>query len=139
MVRRWRVQGILLLVLVAPAALATSPDPAEGVRAAEAWLKLIDDGQYGASWDASAAMFKAAVTRVEWVRQAGAVRVPLGKVLSRKLVSSQLAHALPGAPDGTYVVVVYQTRFEHKEQARETVTVALDPGERFRGTGYFIR
>lgn len=109
------------------------------MRAAEAWLKLIDDGQYGASWDASAAMFKAAVTRTEWVRQAGAVRVPLGKVLSRKLVSSQLAHALPGAPDGTYVVVVYQTRFEHKEQARETVTVALNPGERFRGTGYFIR
>ena len=30
-------------------------------------------------------------------------------------------------------------RFEHKEQARETVTVALDPGERFRAAGYFIQ
>ena len=53
-------------------------------------------------------------------------------------LSFQLAHELPGAPDGTYVVLVYDTRFEHKERARETVTVALEGG-RFRGAGYFIR
>ncbi len=30
------------------------------------------------------------------------------------------------------------TRFEHKERGRETVTMVLDGG-RFRGAGYFIR
>lgn len=70
---------------------------------------------------------------------AAAAAAALGKVVSRKLASKQLTHALPGAPDGTFVVVIYQTRFEHKERARETVTTMLDAGGRFRGAGYFIQ
>jgi hypothetical protein len=59
-------------------------------------------------------------------------------VLSRKVSSKQLTHELPGAPDGTYVVLTFDTRFEHKERGVETVTMMLDDG-RFRGAGYFIR
>ena len=95
----------LFLLLAAPVVLGAEPSEADGVQAAEAWLKLVDAGQYGASWDASAAMFRAAITRAEWERKVGAARGPLGKVLSRKLTSKQLTHALPGAPDGTYVVL----------------------------------
>lgn len=136
---RSRMLPSLLVLLAAQAVLAAEPSEAEGVQSAEAWLKLLDDGRYGASWDASATMFRAAITRAEWEKKASSVRAPLGKVLSRKLASKQLTHALPGAPDGTYVVLVYASRFEHKEQAHETVTVALDSGERFRAAGYFIR
>ena len=132
--------GSLALLLSAPlaAAVAVGPTEGDGVQAAQAWVKLLDDGQYGASWDRAAALFKAAISRADWEKKAASARAPLGKVLSRKLASSQLAHALPGAPDGTYVIVLYDTQFEHKAQARETVTVALDSGERFRGAGYFI-
>jgi len=35
-------------------------------------------------------------------------------------------------------VVVYNSRFVHKERAHETVTMMLEGG-RFRGAGYFIR
>jgi len=128
-----------LLLSMSPAAgRAAESSEAAGVQAAEAWLKLVDAGQYGASWDEASAMFRKAVSRSVWEAQVAAAREPLGKVLSRKLASKQLTHELPGAPDGTYVVLVYDTRFEHKERAHETVTVALDGG-RFRGAGYFIR
>ncbi len=128
----------LLLAAAPGVAGAAEANEATGAQAADAWLKLIDAGQYGASWDEASAMFRKAVSRPAWEQQARAAREPLGKVMARKLASKQLTHELPGAPDGTYVVLVYDTRFEHKERGHETVTVMLDGG-RFRGAGYFIR
>jgi hypothetical protein len=127
-----------LVLLGAATARAAETNEAAAVQAAEAWLKLIDASQYGTSWDEAASTFRKAVSRAIWEKQAAAVREPLGKVLSRKLAAKQLAHELPGAPDGTYVVLSFDTRFEHKERGRETVTMMLEDG-RFRGAGYFIR
>ena len=126
------------LLLAAPDAGTGAPE-ATGVRSAEAWLRLIDEGRYGSAWDESAAMFRERVSRAQWETMSAAARGPLGRVLSRKLGSAQLVHELPGAPDGTYLVLVYQTRFEHKERGIETVTVMLDSAGSFRGAGYFIR
>jgi Protein of unknown function (DUF4019) len=131
----------LLCLLVAtsvPAARAADTSEAAALQAAEAWLKLIDTGQYGASWDEASTMFRKAVARGAWEKQAAAAREPLGKVLARKVASKQLTHELPGAPDGTYVVLTFDTRFEHKERGHETVTMMLEGG-RFGGAGYFIR
>jgi len=128
---------VLLAVAAAPARAAETSEAA-ALQAAEAWLKLIDTGQYGASWDEASASFRKAVSRSLWEKKAAAAREPLGKVLSRKVSSKQLTHELPGAPDGTYVVLTFDTRFEHKERGVETVTMMLDDG-RFRGAAYFIR
>ena len=38
----------------------------EAVQAARAWLALVDAGEYGKSWDASAALVKKAVTKEQW-------------------------------------------------------------------------
>ena len=126
------------LFAAATPARAAEASEAAALQAAEAWLKLIDTGQYGASWDEASASFRKAVSRSVWEKKAAAAREPLGKVLSRKVASKQLTHELPGAPDGTYVVLTFDTRFEHKERGVETVTMMLDDG-RFRGAGYFIR
>ena len=128
---------VLLAVAAAPARAAETSEAA-ALQAAEAWLKLVDAGQYGASWDEASSAFRKAVSRTLWEKKAAAAREPLGKVVSRKVASKQLTHELPGAPDGTYVVLIFDTRFEHKERGVETVTMMLDDG-RFRGAGYFIR
>jgi hypothetical protein len=127
-----------LLWAISGTALAVDASEGAGVQAGEAWLKLIDAGRYGASWDEASAMFRKAVTRATWEKQAAAAREPLGKLLDRKLASKQLLHELPGAPDGTYVVLTFDTRFERKERGQETVTMMLEGG-RFRGSGYYIR
>jgi hypothetical protein len=132
-----RLCSFLLLAAAAPVQAAETNEAA-AVHAAEAWLKLIDAGHYGASWDEASSTFRKAVPRASWEKQAAAARGPLGKVLGRKLSTKQLVHELPGAPDGTYVVLSFDTRFEHKERGNETVTMMLDDG-RFRGAGYFIR
>ena len=137
---RWVIAlSCVLLVVALPAPVrAAEASEAAALQAAEAWLKLIDAGQYGASWDEASSAFRRAVSRSTWEKKAAAAREPLGKVVTRKVASKQLTHELPGAPDGTYVVLSFETKFEHKERGTETVTMMLDDG-RFRGAGYFIR
>ena len=126
-----------LLASATPARAAEASEAA-ALQAADAWLKLIDTGQYGASWDAASSSFHKAVPRSTWEKKAAAAREPLGKVLERKVSSQELTHELPGAPDGTYVLLIFDTRFEHKERGHETVIMTLDGG-RFRAASYFIR
>ena len=60
---------------------------------------------------------------------------------SRKLKGAQYKTSLPGAPDGEYVVIQYDTSFENKRSASavETITPTLDKDAQWRVSGYFIR
>ena len=99
---------------------------------AEAWLALVDGGNYAGSWDQAAELFKAAVTKDQWQSALNKVRIPLGKLVLRKFKSATYAKTLPGAPDGEYVVLQYDTSFEHKQAAVETVTPMLDKDGKWR-------
>lgn len=46
---------------------------------------------------------------------------------------------VPGAPDGKYVTIQYQTAFANKAEAVETITPMLDPDGVWRVSGYFVR
>lgn len=111
----------------------------EGIAAADAWLVLIDEGRYGDSWEQACEYFRNVVPREQWERQAAGVRGPLGKVLTRKLDSAEYTTKLPGAPDGEYVVIQYETKFENKASSVETVTPMRDADGTFRVSGYYIR
>lgn len=117
-------------------------DPAS-VKAAQsavsAWLALVDVGKYDASWDAAASLFRQAVPKETWRRQVGAVRKPLGAMVSRKPRSAQYTTRLPGAPDGKYVVIQLDTAFKNKRGAIETITPMLDRDGTWRVSGYFIK
>ena len=67
------------------------------------------------------------------------VRTPLGKVVVRKLKSKKFTETMPGAPDGEYVVIQYETTFENKKSAVETVTPMLDKDGKWRVSGYYIK
>lgn len=129
------VGGVLGARLSAAPAAAEKP----AVDAARAWLGLVDAAKYGESWDAAAAVFRGAVAKEAWSATAGGVRAPLGKVVSRTLKAAKPATSLPGAPDGHYVVIQFDTVFEHKAAAVETVTPMLEKDGAWRVSGYFIR
>lgn len=109
------------------------------IESAQAWLEMVDSEKYAGSWEEAAEYFKSAVTKVNWRQTIRAVRKPLGKTLSRKLKSQRYATSLPGAPDGEYVVIQYNTTFENKKSAVETVTPMLDKDGKWRVSGYYIR
>jgi len=126
-------------VLLAGSAWAGDKPEADAQVAAETWLKLVDQGSYAASWDQAAKLFKGAVTKEQWAQAAAGVRTPLGRALSRRVKSRQYAERLPGAPDGKYVVIQFDTVFANKSAAVETVTPMLGPDGVWRVSGYYIR
>jgi hypothetical protein len=111
----------------------------EAVHAAMAWLKNVDKKQYDISWSQSADYFRQAVSREQWGESMKSVREPLGKLVSRKIISKEYKTSLPGAPDGEYVVIQFQTSFENKKEAVETVTPMKDKDGVWRVSGYYIK
>jgi hypothetical protein len=109
------------------------------VSAAQKWLSLVDEGKYKESWKEAAEYFRNAVKQDQWEQSLQAVRKPLGKILLRKVESKSYTTSLPGAPDGEYVVIQFETLFEKKKSAVETVTPMLDKDGKWRVSGYFIK
>lgn len=131
--------AMLLLPLVAVAAEKHDDAEKKAIESAEAWLKLIDQAEYGKAWDASAEYLRNAVSKEDFAKSLAAVRKPLGKLKSRELKSKQYATSLPGAPDGEYVVIQFKTVFENKKATIKTITPMLDKDKKWRSSGYFIK
>lgn len=111
----------------------------KAAEAAITWLALIDEERYNESWDAAAYYFRNAIAKEQWEQSLNAVRKPLGKVVSREITSRTYTKALPGAPDGEYVVIQFTTAFENKKSGVETITPMLDNDGQWRVSGYFIK
>jgi len=107
---------------------------------AQSWLALTDAGKYAESWQEASTLFRSAITQTIWVvDKITPARAPLGKVLSRRLKNATYTKTLPGAPDGEYVVIQYDTSFENKKEAVETITPMLDKDGKWRVSGYYIK
>lgn len=135
------VIGIVIgIVLIAGlAAAADSEKEKAAVTAAEKWVALVDEGKYAESWKEAAEYFKNAVKQEQWEQSLQAVRKPLGKLVSREVKSKSYKTSLPGAPDGEYVVIQFETSFENKKSAIETVTPMMDRDGTWRVSGYYIK
>jgi hypothetical protein len=106
---------------------------------AQAWLVKLDCGNYAGTWKEASAYFKASVTDTDWILGTNASRKPFGEVKSRKLVEVTAARSLPGAPDGLYFVMQFETSFAAKEKAVETVTFMKETDDSWKAAAYFIR
>ena len=137
--------GLVLLLTILSILFPLNPIQANevgekgAIAASGAWLSLVDEGNYAESWNQAAGLFKNAVTKEQWQSTVKAVRTPLGKVVVRKLKSKKFTETMPGAPDGEYVVIQYETTFENKKSAVETVTPMLDKDGKWRVSGYYIK
>jgi len=99
------------------------------VAAAQAWLGLIDSGQYAESWTSASDYFRDGApenAQDEWVKALQTVHKTMGNVVSRKLKSVQPTTKLSGAPDGQYITMKFESSFANKISAIETVTFRLD-------------
>ena len=119
---------------------ADSPKPEVAARsAAEKWLDLVDRSQYVESWEQLSATFKEAVSKRKWKSTIAGIREPLGQIVSRKLASAEYTKELPGAPEGEYVVLKFDTTFQNKSNAVETVTPVLGLDLIWRVSGYSVK
>jgi hypothetical protein len=132
---------LAFVIVLASTRLARSADDdvAKATAAATSWLALTDAGKYGQAWEAAAAFLRGAVTKPAFIRQLTGARNPFGIALSRKVVSATRAHQVPGAPDGDYVIIQFETVFKNKAHAIETVTPMKEKDGAWRVSGCFIK
>ncbi len=129
--------GIISIVGCSPSSNSEAENAA--LKSAKAWLALVDSEKYEESWDEAAEYFKGAVPKEQWQQSMQSVRKPIGKNISRKLQSKLYLTSLPGGPDGEYVVIKFDSSFENKKNALETVTPMLDKDGKWRISGYFMK
>jgi hypothetical protein len=131
--------AVALALSVITAIAQDSDKEKKAVSAAEKWLNMVDEGRYSDSWQGAAEYLRNAINQEQWNRSLRAVRKPLGEVVSRQMKTATYKTSLPGAPDGEYVVIQFDTSFENKKAAIETVTPMMDQDGRWRVSGYYIK
>lgn len=140
MLKRTVCLVVLGIILGTAPVMADEPERLKAaIASAEKWLVIVDQGKYGESWNESSEYFRQAVGQDQWEQAVQPARKPLGKLVSRKVKSATYTTSLPGAPDGEYVVIEFDTSFENKKSAIETVTPQMDKDGMWRVSGYYIR
>lgn len=119
-------------------AMAGKSEEMAAIDAAENFLQLIDSGQYQESWQQTAPFFKSQVSQKQWAEQLQNVRPLFGAAEKRVIKTARHATSLPGAPDGEYFVLQFDTVFEKKKGSIEMVTMSQIGGQ-WQVAGYFIR
>jgi hypothetical protein len=141
---KYRVVGLLIVVALASVLWSGSvrtqePNTKAAQTAVEAWLSLIDNQKYAESWDTTATLFRNAVTSEKWQAAVQMARAQFGQLKSRVVKSATPATQLPGVPVGEYVVFQFDTTFEQKPTAVETVTAIREKDGTWHVGGYFIK
>jgi hypothetical protein len=127
-----------LFALILPMAAYAGDAKTDAVAAAEAWLALVDAGNFSQSWKDASTLLQARVTPDAWEKSAKPIHDTLGAVVSRDLSGTELMDTLPGAPDGKYAIVRFKTKFAQKADAVETVTMFRE-ATAWKAAGYFIK
>ena len=132
---------LFTVICLAPAGGAAERAEAakEATAAAEQWLGLVDQGKFNGSWLEASTYFRNVTTKQQWKQQVSVWRSALGSVVSRKLRTVQYLTTMPGAPDGEYVMIQYDTSFTHKKSAIEVVVPMMDADGKWRVSEYSIR
>jgi Protein of unknown function (DUF4019) len=139
--KRARTFYVVVVSILATSSCAAQDEHADAAAkaAALAWLSLVDAGSYAESWTAASMRFREAIPKAQWESKVALGRGSLGALKSRRLLTATFKSTLPGAPDGEYVVIRFESSFEHKEAAIETVTPMKDEHATWRVSGYYIK
>jgi hypothetical protein len=106
------------------AATAAEPTEAAAARAAEDFLKLVDESRWAESYAATGSQFRALNTLEVWTEVSEKVRPPLGKLLTRNLVTNEF---VPAPPEG-YQLVKFASSYGDGTNQIESVSLAWEDG-----------
>ncbi|MCZ8137065.1 MAG: DUF4019 domain-containing protein [Porphyrobacter sp.] len=114
-----------VLPAAAPApVLAAETDAAAAARAAEDFLKLVDESRWAESYAATVAEFRRLNTLAVWSEVSERARPPLGKLLTRDLVGNEW---VPAPPAG-YRLIKFRSAYANGTQQTESLSLAWEDG-----------
>ena len=130
----------LLLGLILAMIAACTSDEIEANHspqsAAEAFLLLIDQGDYPESWANASSWLQDNVDAEQWAKHAGSYRQPLGAEVRREFKSVEFHDSLEDMPAGKYAFVTFDSSLRDNGNASELVGLILDADSMWRVIGY---
>ena len=114
-------------------------DKAEKAKAsAMEFLQLIDAKKYAESWQIAAGLMKDKVTEQEWVEKLTKAQALSGALVERSEKDASYSSTAKDSPDGEYIALTFESRYQRAESVSEYVTVMLEDGH-WKVAGYFIQ
>ncbi len=101
--------------------------PAEGKAVqdtADAWLALIDDLEYIASYQKASELLHDQIDEVAWIQKMKSTHGPLRGLVSRAPQMREFKTALPNMPKGEYIIITYGSKYLQADDVVETVVFA---------------
>lgn len=128
----YRLKEFDLRLWQIPGGDATTEQQQTALVAAEAWLKLVDSGQYAEAWEACAEQTRKADDKQTLVTTYTQLFSSIGKLESRQLLTNRYA----SEQATEFVNVQYDTQFATK-RVTETVALIREDDGTWRVSGYF--
>jgi hypothetical protein len=142
--KQFRIHIVLIVacvfMIVFPI-LNETPDTDQAEKAtvvAMEFLRLVDADKYAESWQMSAGLMKERVAEKDWVEKLTKARTLSGPLVERKEKDSSYSTTAVDSPDGEYISLIFESRFQRAESVDEYITVMLDDGH-WKVAGYFLQ
>ena len=107
-------------------------------RQALGFLGYLDQGRFADSYAYTGMLIRAQLDRDAFSAQIQKTREGTGALQSRELIDTAYTTTVSGAPEGQYVVLHYHASFANRQDAVETLYLALAKGY-WRVVGYNIK
>jgi hypothetical protein len=105
-------------------------------KALEAWVPLWDSGNKVENYKELAEYTKKFFTQEQWFVYWTAVRKPLGRLKSRKLIEASYLNSMPAGPDYEGALLRYQSSFENRKSIVEIFGMLRDKSGTWRLANY---
>jgi len=142
--KQFRIHLVLIVAcvfMVVYPMLNERPDTEKAEKAtavAMEFLQLIDSQQYAESWQMAADLMKEKVAEKDWVEKLSKARTLSGEVIERAEESTTYSPSAKDSPEGEYISLIFESKYQRAESVSEYVTVMLEDGH-WKVAGYFIQ
>lgn len=102
------------------------------------WLAIIDKGEMEHAYQIASDFFKKAISQAEFAEGMTMVLKPLGGIKNREVKDILYSTQMEALPDGEYVLVQYNSSFENKKKAVETLSL-MKENNKWKVSGYHIK
>tara|TARA_B100000614_G_C14208989_1_gene353093 strand:- start:101 stop:520 length:420 start_codon:yes stop_codon:yes gene_type:complete len=136
-----KMKKLLLILIIIPFTVIGQEKDIENKvkKYVKEWINLVDNEKYNLSWEKSDKLVQNLVSIENWKNLMVGSRNPLGKNISRNIISTENKTEIQGAPDGDYYIIVYKSEFENKKNAIETITIKKSEDGSWKVAGYYIK
>lgn len=145
MKKKYGLHAVLLIacaVIIILPMLREKPDPEKEQKAtlaANTFLSKVDATEFAVSWDIGAALLREKVTKEEWVDNLSKIHEITGKLVERKQTKASYTTSAKDAPDGDYIIFLYDSNFEKRTGRKESIITTLESDGVWRVAGYHIK